>query len=150
MKRIIIYVLILGVLLFVPLHGNDVGKLRPVEVVLLYRQGESVVIQTDTGDVGIGIDVDQALQNLKDTTPGYIYLDTAEYLLMTEQTQQDAEALREVFHKSLQLCLAEPGVDLELTARFLPAHGPFPKLKDWNPGDKLPFLTITGNRLRLL
>lgn len=150
MRRIVIYVLILGVLLFLPLKGNDIGKLQPVEVVQVHRQGGEVLIRTDTGDQGIGSTAELALQNLKDTTPGYIYLDTAEYLLLNKEASGDIEKLRPVLRKSLQLCFAETEVDLQLAAKFLPAHGNFPQLKRWKQGDDLPLLTVEGSRLKFM
>jgi hypothetical protein len=150
MKRIIIYVLILIALLFVPVKDNDIGKLQPVEVVQVYRQGQQVTIRTDTGDLGVGNTAQLALQNLKDTTPGYIYLDTAEYLLMNMNAAQDVEQLRSVLKKNLQICVAESELDLQLAAKFLPAHGKLPCLKGWHMGDKLPELSAEGERLKFV
>ena len=150
MKRILIYVLILVALLFVPVKDNDIGKLQPVEVVQVYRQGSQVVIRTDTDDIGVGTTAQLALQNLKDTTPGYIYLDTAEYLLLNKDATKDIEELRPVLRKSLQLCFAENEVDLQLAAKFLPAHGKFPQLKRWKQGKDLPELTVENDRLKFL
>lgn len=150
MKRIIIYLLILVALLFVPVQDNDIGKLQPVEVVQVFRQGELVIIRTDTDDMGVGTSAELALQNLKDTTPGYIYLDTAEYLLLNKDASGDVEELRPILRKSLQLCYAETEVDLQLAARFLPAHGKFSQLKRWNQGDDLPELTVENDRLKFV
>ena len=50
MKRVVIYILALAAALLVPLRGTDVGKLQPVGLVQLYKEGETVVIVTDTGD----------------------------------------------------------------------------------------------------
>ena len=150
MKRIIIYVLILIALLFVPVQDNDIGKLQPVEVVQVYRQGQQVTIRTDTGDMGVGNTAQLALQNLKDTTPGYIYLDTAEYLLLNTKAAQDVEQLRSVLKKNLQICVAESELDLQLAAKFLPAHGKLPRLKGWHMGDKLPELSAESERLKFV
>ena len=150
MKRLIVYGLILVVLLFVPIVDNDIGKLQPIEVVQVYRQGQQVIICTDTGDQGAGTTALSALQDLKDTTPGYIYLDTAEYLLLNTEATQDVEDLRSILKRNLQICFAEIELDLHLVAKYLPAHGELPQLKDWNMGDMLPELTVENERLRFL
>ena len=149
MKRIVIYIAILVALLLIPVKGMDVGKLQPVEVVFVYRSEGQIVIETDTGDMGMGTTGADALKNLKDTTPGIIYLDTAEYLLLTEETQDVVEQLRPILKKGVQMCTAEPGIDLALVARFLPAHGKLPQLKHWQKGMDLPHLTEDEKRLKL-
>ena len=149
MKRIGIYIVIMAILLLVPIKGADMGKLRPIEVVFVYRSGEQIVLETDMGDRGVGATGADALQNLKDTTPGIIYLDTAEYLLMTADAQEAVEQLRQDLHKSVRVCTAELGVDLELAAQFLPVHGDLPQLKGWQIGADLPYLTSVGKRLKL-
>jgi hypothetical protein len=67
MKRIGIYIVIMAILLLVPIKGADMGKLRPIEVVFVYRSGEQIVLETDMGDRGVGATGADALQNLKDT-----------------------------------------------------------------------------------
>lgn len=149
MKRVGIYIVILAALLLAPVQRADVGKLRPIEVAFVYRSGEQIVLETDMGDRGVGTTGSEALQNLKDTTPGIIYLDTAEYLLMTADAQEAVEQLRPILKESVQICTAEPGVDLALVAQFLPAHGKLPQLKQWQTGTVLPHLTSLDKRLKL-
>lgn len=149
MKRIAIYIVALAIVLLVPINGMDIERLKPVELVFVYEDENNTVIETDTGDKGVGENAEAALQNLKDTTDGYIYLDTAEYLLMTEKTQDAVETLRPVLKKSLQLCLAEKNVDLVTAARFLPAHGKLPQLKQWKQGETLKKLVCIEERLKL-
>ena len=149
MKRALIYIGIVLSLFWVPVEGADLEKMHPVEVVQLYREGEIVVLRTDTEDMGIGTTVVAALENLQDTTPGFIYLDTAQYLILTEDTAQDVEMLRPYMKKSLQMCYGEKGTDLTLAAEFLPAHGRLPQLRHYQPGMDLPKLTVLEKRLKL-
>ena len=72
MKRILLYVLVMAAALIVPVKSNDVGKLRPVQAVMVSREAGSVIIRTDTDDTGTGTDVLSALENLKATTPAVI------------------------------------------------------------------------------
>lgn len=149
MKRILIYIAALAALAFLPVEGTDIGKLRPVEVVQVYRQDDTVVIATDTGDVGKGTDSQTALANIIATTPGIIYLDTAEYLLIAEGAEDVAAELRAALKKSVQICMADKEIDLALAAKFLPAHGKLPRLKAWRQEEKLPYLRAQQDRLVL-
>ena len=150
MKRILIYIIVLLALTQVPLEGANLGTLRPVEVVMVSMEESEVVLRTDTDDVGRGVDGLAALENLKATTPGTIYLDTAEYLLMTVEAEQAVQQLRSQLKNAVALCVADEGIDLKLAASYLPAHGKLPKLKAWQPGDKLPYLRAVGERLELV
>lgn len=150
MKRILIYIIVLLALTKAPLEGVHLGMLRPVEVVMILREGNEVVILTDTEDMGRGADGLAALENLKATTPGNIYLDTAEYLLLTADTEAVAEQLRSKLRASVGLCTADKGIDLQLAAKFLPAHDKLPALKAWKQGEKLPYLKTVGERLQLV
>ena len=149
MKRILIYIIALVALHFVPVVGADIGTLHPVEVVLVYKEADQVVIATDTEDIGKGTDGLSALENLKATTPGTVYLDTAEYLLIGEDAQDVAEQLRGCLKKSVKVCKAEKSVKLTDCAQYLSVHGRLPQLKDWKIGDNLPYLQVFEERLLL-
>ena len=149
MKRIVIYIITLGLLTLAPVKSADIGTLRPVEVVMVYRQEDTIVLATDTGDAGQGADALTALENLKATTPGTIYLDTAEYLLLAEGAEDAAEQLKPVLKKSVRVCMADPATDLKAAAKYLPVHGDLPRLKNWKTGDELPRLRAAGKRLLL-
>lgn len=149
MKRILIYIIALVALHFVPVVGADIGTLHPVEVVLVYKEADQVVIATDTEDIGKGTDGLSALENLKATTPGTVYLDTAEYLLIGEDAQDVAEQLRGCLKKSVKVCKAEKSVKLTDCAQYLSVHGRLPRLKDWKIGDNLPYLQVFEERLLL-
>ena len=149
MKRVVIYIATLGLLTLAPVKSADIGTLRPVEVVMVSKQEDAIVLATDTGDAGQGADVMAALENLKATTPGTIYLDTAEYLLLAEGAEDVTEQLKSVFKKSVRVCMADAAVDLKAAAKFLPVHRGLPKLKTWKTGDNLPHLKAVGKRLLL-
>ena len=83
MKRLLLYIAALTLLLLAD-RGTDLGSLRPVELVQLTEEKGILVLKTDTGDSGWGLTLGQAVAKLKETTPGQIYLDTADYLLLEE------------------------------------------------------------------
>ena len=150
MKRIILYIGILAAVLAAPVRPQNIGKMKPVQVVSIYKEDDWVVIETDTEDKGMGGTATQALQNLKDTASGVVYLDTAEYLLLSKEAEAMAEALRRELKPSVRICMATKGVDLKETAKFLDTHGKLPKLKNWRKGQEMPVLSTFGDSLIFL
>ena len=147
MKRILIYIGILAAVLLVPLERTDVGKLRPVQTVAVYREEDLYTIATDTGDKGSGKTVADALKDLKQTTPAVIYLDTAQFLLAGKNTEEAVEQLRPCFRKSVEVYSFRGEADLKLVSEYLMVHGSGPKLKQWNLGEKLPVLVCSGQQI---
>lgn len=150
MKRIVVYAAIAALVLMVPVKGNDVGKLRPVQAISVYKTGAQFVIETDTEDVGVGATADQALKNLKDTTPAIIYLDTADYLLLTEDVLDELQWLRDNLKSSVRLCMMRDRIEPKKAAEFLKVHRNLPELKAWKNGERIPILTRFGERIILL
>ena len=141
MKRTVLYIGILVGLLLAPVEQMEVGKLIPVEVVSVYSQGENYVIETDTQNKGIGQTPGAALQNLKDTASGTIYLDTAKYLLLTQDAQNAVEVLRENLKPATQLSEIERLLPMQEVAKFLDSHGKLVRLKQWKEGVEMPLLS---------
>ncbi len=139
MKRIIIYIGILALMLMAPVERLDVAKLEPVEVVYLTKEGDSVFLATDTKAAGRGADAMAALADLKQTTPGVVYLDTAEYLLVAEDAAGEIDALRGSLRGSVKLCFGKD-IQVDEVAKYLEVHGDLPELKAWKTGDPLPIL----------
>ena len=150
MKRIALYIGILAMLVLAPVRGADIGKLRPVQVVSVYKENNWVVMETDTDDRGYGGTAQQALRNLKDTSNGIIYLDTADYLLLSKDTVDAAEELRQELKNSVRLCMVTKPLDLEEVSQYLSVHGGLPKLKEWTIGEELPVLSEFKNSLTFL
>jgi len=144
MKRILCYIAILAVVLALPVEKADVGKLRPVQAVAVYKKNDCVIIETDTEDMGIGRDAAAALQNLKETASGIIYLDTARYLLLKKDAENAVEDLRGALKRSVELCEISAKPDIQKAAKYLRVHGELPKLKDWKKGMELPVLSTFG------
>lgn len=150
MKRILIYVVIIVFVLLIPLERTDVGDLQPVQTVAIFRNEDGYMIQTDTGDKGRGADPVRALQNLEDTTPGVIYLDTAQFLLVSESALPSIKQLRKYLRESVQLFLVTGTPDFENVSRFLSVHGDGPKLKHWTESTILPVLDCRSERMKLI
>ena len=145
MKRMLLYIVILSLSLLAPVKASDIGKLLPVQVVSIYRMNEQIVMETDTENRGFGETAQQALQNLKDTASGMIYLDTAQYLLLSEDTKSCVEELLGELKDSVKLCQIEKRVDLTETARYLSVRDGLPTLKQWRNDRNLPVLSDFEN-----
>lgn len=150
MKRILFYLLILAAVLYAPVRGTDVGKLRPVQAISLYKEKGQCIIETDTEDRGVGKTGMEALDNLKQTTPAKIYLDTADFLLLGERVEEELEQLREKLKASVKLCKMEENINPRQAAEFLKVHKNLPSLKVWKIGDYMPIIKHFGERLILL
>ncbi len=138
-------------LLLLPFQGNDVGKLRPVELVTMGREGGDVVLETDTGDTGRGEDPMAALKDLKRSAPGALFLDTADYFLVTREVENLLPELSGVLRPAVEVCVFQEGTDLEDAAEYLRAHSPEVTLLAWRTqGKALPELRKEGGEYRLV
>lgn len=149
MKRIIVYGLLLVGVLLAPVEKLDVAKLRPIEVIYIAQEKETVILQTDTDDVGMGNDALSALENMKKTSPAVIYLDTAQYLLIGPDGEEAAQQLQQVLKDNIRLCKTQEQVDLKSVAKYLPVHGELPKFSQWKSGEKMPELRLENDRLKI-
>ena len=150
MKRLLLYVAIMAVVLLIPLERTDVAKLHPVQSVALYKMTIGYRIETDTGDVGNGATVDAAFADLKATTPGVIYLDTADYFLIAQGAEFAAEEMRKYLKSGVQVCGIIGQGSLENISLFLSAHSGLPLFCKWEQGVKLPLLDCREERIKFL
>ena len=149
MKRLLIYIAVLAAALMVPLRRTDVGKLQPVELVKLYKEEATLIIETDTGDLGRGDTVDVAFENLEETTSGIVFLDTADFLLVSKEAISEVGALKGHLKKSVRLCFAEANIDPVEAAAFLSVHRPQVRLRDGESILKAQTLLKENGRLIL-
>ena len=134
--RGILYALIIGLMFLAPVERVDIAKLLPIRAVALYSYDEEVVLETDTGHKGFGENAVSALQNLKKETPAVVYLDTADYLLVSEQTQEYVDELRAHLKPSVKVCVCKAEGQVEDAAKYLDIHGNLPELTQWKPEEK--------------
>ena len=122
-RRMVFYLAALALLLLGG-RNTDIGQLRPVEVVQLYAKGNLLILKTDTGDMGWGITVEEAVRKLKETTPGIIYLDTADYLLLEEGAEEYLPSMKRYLKKRTKVVYGPEELDLEEMAAYLRIHRP--------------------------
>ena len=137
MKMCLYILLIIGSLL-VPLEKADVADLQPVEAALVRENKGQTEIITDTGAWGKGENAQEALADLIKNTPGIVYLDTAKYLIIDEQSTEQIESLRKELKGNVRLCMWNGDGEMADTLKYFSVHDQLPKLKNWKLGDRIP------------
>ena len=134
--RIIIYIVILALMMLAPVERVDVAKLLPIEAVAVYVEGDTVVLETDTEDKGKGDSAADALKNLKEVTPAVVYLDTAEYLLVSKDALSQIDALRQILKPSVKVCVCDARDNVKHVSKYLEVHGDAVPLRDWKNNEE--------------
>ena len=149
MKKLLLYILLLGAAVILPVEGTDVGKLLPVELVQLDKIGETVVISTDVGATGTGETVEAAIHDMKSTTAGIVFLDTADYLLVTESAMEEVESIKEHLKPSVRVCIQHVEMNLKDAAAYLSVHKPGHSLRSYQGAQSLQILSEEDGRVIL-
>lgn len=131
--RTVLYIMVLVLLLFAPVKRLDVARLEPVQTVAIYTEPGAVVLETDTGNRGRGESVNAALENLEQTTPGVIYLDTAEYLLVSKDALSYVEDLRQYLNPRVKVSLWDGDGSVTDAAKYLAIRSDLRELGNWDP-----------------
>ncbi len=154
MKRWTLYIIVyafaalLGGSLF---QGTDVAELSPVEVVWISAKGGEVQMETDTGDMGVGRNAAQALEDMKATAQGRVFLETADYLIVEHGNERLIPQLQEILRPNCSVCVATEKPDLKQAAEFLNTHEPDIDMRRLRyQGGSLPLLQNKGGRLELV
>ena len=136
--RILLYIGILALLLLAPIQRLDIAKLEPVQTVAISVSDGQVVLETDTKNKGQGATVQAAIEDLEKHTPGVIYLDTAQYLLITEEALQYAASVEPYLRRSVKVSLWDGQGSVEDAAKYLSVHSKLPTLWQWNQTKTMP------------
>lgn len=131
--RVLLYICILALLPLAPVERLDVAKLEPVQTVAVRLEEEGVVILTDTKNRGEGKTVQEAVEDLESNTPGVIYLDTAQYLLLTESAMECFADIKQYMKGSVRVSFWDGKGNVETASQFLENRGDLPRLKDFKP-----------------
>ena len=130
--RVILYIVILGLLLIAPVNRLDVAKLEPVQTVAVDVSDGMVILTTDTGNSGQGENIKSAVDDLEAKTPGVIYLDTAQYLLVTAASKRYTKELEGYLRSSVKVSLWDGEGEVEEAAKFLSESRNLFSLRQWN------------------
>lgn len=148
MKRWIVYALAAAALLTLrPKEMKDVSGLIPVELLYINKEAGLIRAETDTGAVGKGRSLEAALKDLEQTAPGRIFLETADYLIITINTANLLPKLAEVVRPATEVCI---GIHVDAEAvSYLNAHRPTVTMKDIRAGATvIPTLVRSEERYR--
>lgn len=149
MKRWIVAAAALLAFSMLPSPGMELGELHPVSLLLVEVSDKTIQLETDTHQSGQGETLGAALENLEKTTPGTVFLDTAEHLILGENAGYLIPELRELLRPGVTVCMAQGEVDTEKAAEYLDAHTPEATLSESGNGSQLPILYETEGRYLL-
>ena len=119
--RKILYIIIIALVFFAPVHRLDIAKLEPIEAVAVEISGQDIILKTDSGRQGRGATVSEALENLKANTPSVIYLDTARYLLISEKAWHMTEEIKGFLKENIEVARYY-GAEVKQELEYLQAH----------------------------
>lgn len=129
--------------------GTDIAELEPAQVLWVDEAG-AVEVRTDMGQMGRGRNLDEAVRDMEQTAAGRVFLETAEYLLVTPGGATRLDELCRLLRPSCKVCLINGNVDLEMAANYLAVHKPAVTLGDFQKGEwRLPILYIKEERMYL-
>lgn len=126
--RMFLYVCILALLPLAPVKRLDVAKLQPVQTVAVKIRGETVTLETDTGSVGQGRTIGDAVASLEENTPGVIYLDTAEFLLLGAGAEKEVASLQKYMGAGVRVSAWDGKGDVKTAAQYLQVRKDLPRL----------------------
>ena len=141
-------VMLLALLAFtaLPSSGTELGELHPVSLLVIRSQGKNIQLLTDTLDLGTGETLDAALRNLEDTTPGHLFLDTVENLILTKETQFLIPQLKQLLRPGVTVCAAKSELNPETAPEYLNSHTPRYRLSDVDESTPLQMLIYSEER----
>lgn len=150
MKKWLLLLCFGSLLLWKPFEATDVARLKPVEVIRVSTFAGGVLVETDTGDSGVGEDIEKAIADLKRTTDGDVFLDTVDRLLISPTAVPMLNDLGDYLRPGCNVCVEMGRVELESVGAYLNVHEPGVTLQDHRAGKTvLPMLYVVDGRMYL-
>ena len=112
-----------GLLLRLPHPARDIAGLEPVRAVYLYMEQGLTTIETDTGTIGSGADLESAYAALKSNADREIFLDTAQFLILDPHVPI-TEPIFEIFRPDCKVVITDARPDLKKSSDYLSQHPP--------------------------
>lgn len=112
-----------------PHPAKDISLLEPVQIVYLYKEGDMLCLETDTGARGRGRSLTEAAEAMRARADGEIFLETAEFLLLDPDVKPSEDFFR-LLRPDCGVFYTERRPDLSASARYLSMHQPETKLRD--------------------
>lgn len=131
-------------------RGQDVGELKPVQVVRILSEDDRIIVETDVGAWGDGETVAEAFETMEKTASGRLFWDTAEYLLIDPGCEAVLEEMWAYLRPSCSVCVGVGEMDLTKVGGFLRTHPPKVTLAAYRAGDQeLALLRAVDGRMEL-
>lgn len=128
MKKLIWILLaaaVLGALGLLPFHAEDAAKLLPAKTVVVTRSGEAYTVDIGAGVRAVGRSLREALERLREEVTGWVFLPTAEQIVLTEPADDAVEAVcrEDSFRPAAGIYrTADPVPDVEALSAYLASH----------------------------
>ena len=130
--------------------GTDIAELEPVAVLRAGTDRGRLILETDTGQIGVGGNIKEAVDDMNETAGGKVFLETAGYLLVTPSAVKWLPELAEALRPSCCVCLDITGAELRTAAEYLSIHRPDLTLRVYRQGKELAqVLYLREGRMRL-
>lgn len=130
---------------------TELGKLQPVELVMVTQGVNQIRIETDTGDSGQGSDFLSALEDLKTHSPKTVFLNTADYLVISPMALGELEQIAGILRPGIQAVYLVGRIEPEEAAQFLSTHKSSVNLKQlFVTGKTAPILQVEPEGCRLM
>ena len=100
-------------LCMLPRTGTDAAKLLPAQVLVIAQEEGQITVESDNGVSGSGATLPDALEAMRESAEGTLFLDTAEHIVLL----QSAQALLPAAARQRQFRPAAP-VHLKLSILF--------------------------------
>ena len=152
MRRWLIWCIALGTAVVLTKGENsarlDIAKLEPAQVLLVEEEAGRVIVTTDMGHLGRGRTLTEAVEDMKQTTAGQVFLDTAEYLLLAPSAERYLPELTQLLRPSCRVCMIYGAMELQTAADYLSVHETGLTLRDWKK-NKSEFPKIIASKGRV-
>ena len=112
-------------LCMLPRTGTDAAKLLPAQVLVIAQEDGQITVESDNGASGSGATLPDALEAMRESAEGTLFLDTAEHIVFLQSAQAllPAAARQRQFRPAAKLYLARMDtLDAEECVDFLQAH----------------------------
>ena len=138
MKKIFMYITILLIVMWIPVKRIDISDLEPIQAIWINKENGKYIVTTDTEDYGVGETVQDAVQAMKEKCEKIIYLDTAKFLLVSDNCRDAIGEISEFLKENVSICVWNGEGELVNAAQYMHAHDVGIKVKDYFIGLNLP------------
>ncbi len=153
MKKVILLVAVIVIVTItglLPFAGTDIAKLHPIEVLAVSRAGGILRLQTDSGMLGSGENIEEALQNLRLSSAGNIFLDTANYLLIAPDCTEEIVTLWNYIRPACQVYYFKGDGKYKEIGNYLESHPSRATVLGYIQGEAdIPLLIMEGESVRI-